>query len=168
MPRHEIDLATPRASPRTDREPRCRFPNAGRAPLSLTFWHQCRVAGIRLELAPRQTVRVSFTARKNSSEQTLLLWQDDVKLDWRVELNGRRLGSLFLMESPLVFALPVPAGALRDGSNSLSIVPPRENDDIRVGELKLSAHPFEALAECAAEIRVTDGVSGQPLPAASR
>jgi hypothetical protein len=108
---------------------------------------------------------VSFTSRKNSSEQTLLLWQDDVKLDWRVELNGRRLGSLFLMESPLVFALSIPPGSLRDGSNTLSIVPPSENDDIRVGELKLSAHPLEALAECAVELRVTDGVSGQPLPA---
>ena len=89
--------------------------------------------------APRGSrLDVPFTAKSNATEHTLFLWQDDVKQDWRVELNGRRLGSLFLMESPLTLALPIPAGLLRDGSNSLSIVPPRQNDDIRVGELKLA------------------------------
>src|SRR5688572_28359375 len=108
---------------------------------------------------------VSFIARSNSAEHTLFLWQDDVKLDWRVELNARRIGSLFLMESPLTFALRIPPRTLREGSNTVSIIPPRESDDIRVGELRLVAQPLEAvLNECTAEVRVIDADSGAPMP----
>jgi len=35
-----------------------------------------------------------------------------VKQDWAVELNGRRLGKLFLMEADLILAIRIPAGAL--------------------------------------------------------
>src|SRR5436190_2445646 len=92
---------------------------------------------------------LTFDATTNAAEQTLLLWQDDVKLDWRIDLNGKRIGSLFLMESPLNFALRLPGGSLRQGSNTLSIIPPRENDDIRVGEIRLAPQPLEsALGEC--------------------
>jgi hypothetical protein len=108
---------------------------------------------------------VRFTAQSNATEHTLFLWQDDVKQDWRVEVNGRRVGSLFLMESPLTFALRLPRGTLREGSNVVSIVPPRENDDIRVGELRLASRPLEStLSECAAEVTVLDAESGEPVP----
>jgi hypothetical protein len=108
---------------------------------------------------------VTFEARRNATEQTLLLWQDEVRQDWRVELNGRRLGSLHLMEAPLDFALRIPPGALRDGSNVLSIVPPRENDDIRIGDLRLSSERLEAtLNQSGVEVEVTDIDSRSPLP----
>ncbi len=108
---------------------------------------------------------IQFTATNNAVEQTLILWQDEVKLDWRIELNGKRIGSLFLMEAPLHFALPVPPRAFRNGSNTLSIIPPRENDDIRVGEIRLAPQPFEsALSECAVEVQVTAADSGQDSP----
>ena len=108
---------------------------------------------------------ISFPARRNATGHTLFVWQDDVKQDWRVELNGRRLGSLFLMEEPLTFALSIPAGALRDGGNNISIIPSLENDDIRLGELRLAALPIAAaLHECSAEVHVTDADSGEPLP----
>ena len=116
--------------------------------------------------APRGSrLDVPFTAEENATESTLFLWQDDVKQDWRVELNGRRLGSLFLMESPLTMALRIPAGLLRDGSNSVAIVPPRQNDDIRVGELKLAPAALESvLTQCAADLVVTDAATGEAIP----
>src|SRR5436190_9479061 len=108
---------------------------------------------------------LGFTAQSNAVPHTLLIAQDDVKLDWRVELNGRRLGSLFLMESPLVMPLTLPAGALRNGTNVLSIIPPNQNDDIRVGPIKLaSASPAEALRESTVVVQVTDSDSNEPIP----
>ena len=79
-----------------------------------------------------------FTGEANREGTTLFIRQVDVKLDWNVELNGRRLGKLFLMEYPLVHWLKVPANALRDGENTLSILPPKENDDIVVGDFRMA------------------------------
>jgi hypothetical protein len=108
---------------------------------------------------------VTFEARRNATEHTLFIWQDEVRQDWRVELNGRRLGSLHLMEAPLDFALRIPAGALRDGSNVLSIVPPRENDDIRIGDFRLASERLEAaLDQSGVEVEVTDIATRSPLP----
>lgn len=108
---------------------------------------------------------ITFDATTNSAEHTLFLWQDDVKLDWRIDLNGKRIGSLFLVEAPLNFALRLPVGSLRQGSNILSIIPPRENDDIRIGEIRLAPQPLEsALSECAVEFQVTDADSGKGTP----
>src|SRR6059036_1066321 len=58
---------------------------------------------------------IKFAAGANTNENTLFLRQRDVKLDWSVELNGRKLGKLFLSEQDLTQALPLPPGALRDG-----------------------------------------------------
>ncbi|HEX7899958.1 MAG TPA: CehA/McbA family metallohydrolase, partial [Planctomycetota bacterium] len=88
---------------------------------------------------------------------TLFLRQEDVKLGWAVELNGRRLGALHLMEHPLTLALPVSADALKDGENILSIVPPKAADDIRVGEIRLDARPWGTL-----DVTVTE--EGRPVP----
>ncbi len=108
---------------------------------------------------------IRFQSRHVSQDHTLLVWQDDVKLDWRVELNGRRLGNLFAMEAPLDGTFFIHAGVLRDGTNLLSIIPPRENDDIRIGNLRLIPRPVEAaFSESAVEINATDADSGRGLP----
>src|SRR5262245_29296526 len=65
---------------------------------------------------------IHFAAQSNSHEATLFIRQEDVKLDWPVQLNGRKLGNLFLMEEPLVHALAVPSGFLRDGDNVLTVL----------------------------------------------
>jgi len=107
---------------------------------------------------------VKFTARASTNESTLFLRQRDVKLDWGVELNGRKIGKLFLSEQDLVQALALPAGALSEGENTLSIVPPKERDDIEVGEIKLDPRPRkDALSEATLRIRVTDE-GNHPLP----
>src|SRR5207249_1381297 len=100
---------------------------------------------------------LKFTAQASTNESTLFIRQRDVKLDWAVELNGRKLGKLFLSEQDLIQALTVPAGALRDGGNTLSVIPPKERDDIKVGEIKLDSRPpKEALHESTLILSVTD------------
>src|SRR5688572_8656708 len=66
-------------------------------------------------------LRLKFQSSANPREYTLFIGQDDVKQDWTVNLNGRKLGSLFLMEADLVHTLPIPANLLRDGENELHI-----------------------------------------------
>ncbi len=108
---------------------------------------------------------VKFTAQANTNECTLFVRQRDVKLDWGVELNGRKLGKLFLSEQDLIQALAVPVGALHDGENTLSVLPPKERDDIEVGEVKLDSRPPKtALNESALVISVTDEETQQALP----
>src|SRR2546429_2612515 len=108
---------------------------------------------------------LKFTGQANTNENTLLIRQRDVKLDWIVELNGRKLGKLFVSEQDLIQALTVPAGALLEGENTLSIIPPKERDDVEVGEIKLDARPpKEALHESTLILTVTDEDTQQPLP----
>ena len=100
---------------------------------------------------------LKFNAQSGVHEATLFIRQDDVRQDWFVELNGRRLGKLFLMEADLVHHLPIPPGALRDGENLLSILPPKENDDIIIHEVRIDMRPpDEVLAEATLSALVTD------------
>jgi hypothetical protein len=108
---------------------------------------------------------VRFTAQANATEATLFIRQDDVRQDWFVELNGKRLGKLFLMEADLVHTLAVPAHALKAGENVLSIVPPRDNDDIVLRDIRIDPRPVtNALREAVLAIRVTDKDDGKGLP----
>jgi hypothetical protein len=86
---------------------------------------------------------LDFDARANDSESTLFIQQDDVRNRWKVELNGRRLADLHLMEANLVETIRVPGGTLREGSNTLSIVPPSENDDVFIHEIRLDPRPLD-------------------------
>jgi hypothetical protein len=106
-----------------------------------------------------------FSGQANDTEATLLIAQDDVKLDWGVELNGKRIGTLFLMEAPLVHTLSVPPHLLRTGENTLTVLPPKENDDILVGEMSLVYETSkQALQQAGLDIRVLDEVGGGQLP----
>ena len=103
-----------------------------------------------------------FQARRNSQEATLLIRQYNVKLEWPVQINGQKLGVLFLMEDPLVSTYRVPAGLLKNGENVLSIVSPKENDDIEIGGFGLVMEPLERACNAAVEARVTE--AGQAVP----
>ena len=106
-----------------------------------------------------------FMTQKNPVEATLFIRQSDVKQEWPVELNGRKIGKLFLMEAALVHAMPIPVNGLRDGENILSILPPKDNDDIVVGEVQLDTRPIQqALGQSFIEIRVLDANEGKELP----
>lgn len=82
-------------------------------------------------------------------EATLLIRQRDVKLEWTVELNGRKIGMLEAMEFPQVHALPA---SIRPGENVLSIVPPAKADDIVVGEIRIETRPLATV-----EVEVNEG-----------
>jgi len=110
-------------------------------------------------------LEIRFDAQRNATEQTLLLRQRDVKQGWQVQLNGRRLGNLVTQETPLVHALPVPPGALRDGSNTLAVLPPTAVDDIVVGDFRLAAAPLaETLTQATLRLQVTDAEAKAGLP----
>ena len=107
---------------------------------------------------------LEFAARRNAAEASLWIRQDDVKLNWGIELNGKRLGELVLMESSLEHSIAVPPGALVDGVNRLSVIPPSGSDDIVIGEIRLDLRSrAEVLSEGVVEIQV-NGPSGCGMP----
>jgi hypothetical protein len=103
-----------------------------------------------------------FTAQRNRSESTLLLHQYNVKLDWPVQINGQKIGALFLMEDPLISSFRLPSNVLRDGENTLSIIPPKENDDIVVGEFRIVDGPMQRTFDATLDVKVTE--NGTPVP----
>jgi hypothetical protein len=104
-----------------------------------------------------------FNSQKNTNEWTFFIRQRDVKVVWPVQLNGKTITNLFLSEDDLVNAIKIPAGALVNGTNKLSIVTPRERDDIEVGEIRLEEKPVnQALSEGEVTIHVTE--NGKALP----
>ena len=80
---------------------------------------------------------VKFQAKRNRSDATLFLRQYNVKQEWPVLINDQKIGILFLMEDLLTSTLRIPGGVLKDGENTLSIIPPKENDDIVISEIEL-------------------------------
>ncbi len=106
-----------------------------------------------------------FEAKTNAAEQTLRLWQRDVKLTWPVLLNGRKLGTLVTAETAMESLLTIPVGALRDGENILSIEAPPSLDDIEVGPVFIAAKPMtEVLSGAQVDVTITDGETGGGLP----
>lgn len=99
-----------------------------------------------------------FQAQANTQEATLFISQSDVKLEWRVHVNGKRVGKLFLMEDYLVHAIPLPVGSLRDGENTITILPPVDNtDDIVIHEIVLDPRPMtEAIGEATLDVLVSE------------
>ncbi len=108
---------------------------------------------------------VRFSGKANAGEATLFIRQRDVKLDWPVTLNDRPIGRLHTMEGSLVHTLAVPAGALRDGPNTLRIGPPPGLDDVVIEEIRLDPRaPSDAIGRTTLEVRATDAETGRGLP----
>jgi len=119
------------------------------------------------EEAEGERLELSFEASGNESEQTLWLRQAQVRHSWRLTLNGETLARLSRDERDQTIAWAVPAGALRDGENSLAVEATRalSSDDIRVGEIRLDPRPVdEVLGEASVRVVVSDAESGEPLP----
>jgi hypothetical protein len=112
-----------------------------------------------------ESLSLTFQARANTTEHTLLIRQQDVKEGWTVALNGRALGPLLRMEADLVHALAVPTGALADGANTLTITSKTPTDDVVIHSVRLAPASRAALLGSASlRVRV-NGEDGQPLPA---
>ncbi len=110
-------------------------------------------------------IDLRFPFKSNTSEAALFIRQDDVRQDWFIELNSKRLGKLFLMEADLTQTFVIPARELRDGENVLSIVPPTQNDDIVLREICLVRRPLaDVLLGGKLRVRVRDEEGGGSLP----
>ncbi|MDP1589192.1 MAG: CehA/McbA family metallohydrolase [Prosthecobacter sp.] len=106
-----------------------------------------------------------FEAKANAEEHTLRIWQRDVKLTWPVLLNGRKLGTLVTAQTALESLLVIPAGALRDGENVLTMEPPTNLDDIKVGPVFIAARAMkEVMSGAQIDVTVTDDEKGEGLP----
>lgn len=106
----------------------------------------------------------AFSAKRNAHESTLLIHQDDVKQEWTVTLNGKKLGQLFLMEADLWHALPIPSGLLRDGTNSLQISA-KAADDIVINEITLAdVAPQRLLSSNLLEVTIRDLKTHEAIP----
>jgi hypothetical protein len=116
---------------------------------------------------PREgpALKLHFLSESNEREATLWLRQRGVKLDWPVKLNGRPVGKLENNETELVHAIPVPAGTLKEGENTVEIVPPAGADDIVVGEIAIDRRTrAESIAGAVLEVRVTDTRTRREIP----
>ena len=116
--------------------------------------------------AKEKELLIHFSSHANKSDQTISFRQDDVKLNWRVTLNGRDIGSLVTDEKDLVTYFTVPVGTLRDGENELLVkcdesIP----DDIRIGEIEMDRRPLrEVLSDASVDIQIFDGNTNNFLP----
>ncbi len=106
------------------------------------------------------SLTIKFRAKANAGEQALRLRQQDVKQTWKVVLNGKELGRLIADENDTEVVLPVPAGRLADGENTLAVdAAGRVPDDIRVGEITLDDRPVkDVLSEATVEVIVREEV----------
>ena len=115
---------------------------------------------------PLPRMDLTFDAEPNASEATLFIRQRDVKQEWIVELNNRRLGKLFLMETALVQKLSVPPAVLKEHGNTLAIFRAGAGipDDIIIEEVSLDSRaPSDTTALAKLTIDVSDE-QGEALP----
>jgi len=116
------------------------------------------------DLAPQgRALTLTFEANANAADWTLLIRQRDVKEAWTVALNGAPLGPLVRQELDLLHALPVPAGRVRTGRNTLHIASARA-DDVVLEAIVLRQAPMATVLDAAAlRVTVTDP-DGRRLP----
>lgn len=125
----------------------------------LSKWHHLRVGAERewsdFPAKPdAASLVVKFQAKPNDGEWSLRLRQQDVRLTWKVLLNGKELGRLISDENDTIIYLPVPAGRVLAGENTLTIEQAGKGiDDIRVGDIVLDDRPVaKVLSECSVEV----------------
>ena len=112
-----------------------------------------------------ERLEIRFRATANSAEQTLRIRQSNVKLNWPVILNGKKIGALTLAETPMESLFALPPGALVDGENTLLIDPPVVLDDIELGPASIEPQPVKAfLGESRIEVNVTNASDHSALP----
>jgi hypothetical protein len=112
---------------------------------------------------------LTFDSVPNNGEWCLTLRQQDVKQQWFVSLNDKRLGELVRDENDMTLTLPVPSGILKNKDNVLQIESSESakapTDDIRVGQISLFRRPLkDALSESTVEVTVVEAPSNESIP----
>lgn len=120
------------------------------------------------ETAEHSRLTLAFASIPNEGECALMLRQQDVKQQWFVSLNGKRLGELVRDENDMTIGLAIPANLLKDADNSLVIEAPDAKavpDDIRVGHIALVRRPLkDVLSDARVEVTVVAGRTNESLP----
>lgn len=112
-----------------------------------------------------ERLELTFTAQPNTLAGTLHLWQRDVKLNWPVFLNNKKLGNLTTAETALETVLEIPPGILVEGENKLRIEAPPSLDDIELGPISITHQPVKsAIGGAQVNVGVTNKADGTPLP----
>lgn len=88
---------------------------------------------------------VRFESRANASEWTLFLDQRSIDAAWRLKANGVEIARLKPAPELVRRAYPVPAGALREGENTLSFESDDLGDDVVIGALRLAEQSLREL-----------------------
>lgn len=111
-------------------------------------------------------LKISFDYTNIEGDKTLSLEQEDVKQNWLFRLNGKELGKLVTDENAMIVYWALPPGILKNGKNTLSVVPADTiADDILAGNIVLFDRPLkEVLSQGKVEITVTDGQTKSLLP----
>lgn len=112
-----------------------------------------------------ERLELHFTAKSNATEHTLRLWQSQVKQNWPILLNGKKLGSLTPAETPMEMLLSVPAGSIKEGENTLLIEAPANLDDIKVGPIFVVPEKAQTFLSAAKiDVQVTEAETGGSIP----
>jgi hypothetical protein len=107
----------------------------------------------------------SFEAKLILSEATLRLEQRDVTDDCAIELNGSRIARLNIVTPSTTSHFAIPPGLLKEGTNSLSIVPSNPADEIIVGKIEIVPQPLRDAQKLGhVTVNVAEGV-GPGMPA---
>lgn len=136
-----------------------------------TGWHHLRNGEPREwsefpEHAEKQKFTLHFPARPNADEQTLSLRQYDVKLTWKIVLNGEPLGFLVNDEKDLLAYYEIGPGKLKT-ANILEIFSEgAQPDDIRLGHVMLSEKSLDStLSEARLTLEIIDFGTQEKIPA---
>lgn len=125
-------------------------------------WEWAHFDGVPVDA---ESLEVRFASKANASEQTLRVWQRDVKLTWTIKLNDRKLGTLESFEAAMESLYAIPPGVLREGENVLRIEAPNALDDIEVGPIAIVPASISAmLKESQIEVTVIDEDSKREIP----
>ncbi len=111
-----------------------------------------------------ERLELRFQGKANATEQSLRLWQRDVKLNWPVLLNGKKLGLLTTAETALETILALPPGSVKDGENVLTIEPPPNLDDIEIGPVILESQTAKGYLSAAKIVVSVTDESGADMP----
>ena len=95
------------------------------------------------------------------------LRQYDVRQEWHVLINSQRIGRLIADEKNITNLLPIPAGLILAGKNTLRVTTTSSSpDDIMAGDLVLFEKSVqEMLSASILDLTVLDKESGSHLPA---
>lgn len=117
--------------------------------------------------ADADTFTVTFSAKKNNTEHTLHVRQQDVKQNWQIQINGKNLARLIRDENDMIVYFPIAPSMLQDGKNTLTIDTNKgkgPTDDIRVGEISIHPQPMkQVLSEATVTVNVNE--NNKPIPA---